>query len=83
MCVYVVQTLLNVSSPPPRRGGGQQPVLALAPSGARGLRGALLEGLRAERLDAVVHLLPDLLQQEHRGQADEDALHPGLQRRRR
>lgn len=66
-----------------RRGSGQKPVFVPRPPGARSLWCALLEGLRAQWLDLVVYLLADLLQQDHRGQADEDSLRPGLQRRRR
>lgn len=66
-------------SSPCRLSGGHQPVLLCASPGAGGLRCSLLQGLRAQWLDAVVHLLSDLLQQECGGEADADALHPGLQ----
>lgn len=61
-----------------RRRGGQKSLLVLPGSGARALWGALLEGLRAQRLDLLVYLFSDLLQQNHRGKADEDTLHSGL-----
>lgn len=63
-----------------RRGGGQKSLFLLPGPGARSLSGAVLEGLRAQRLDVMVFLFSDLLQQEHRGEADEDAFHSGLQR---
>ena len=66
-----------------RRRGGQKSLLVLPGPGARALWGALLEGLRAQRLDLLVYLFSDLLQQNHRGEADEDTLHSGLQRRGR
>lgn len=61
-----------------RRRGGQKSLLVRPGSGARALWGALLKGLRAQRLDLLVYLFSDLLQQNHRGKADEDTLHSGL-----
>lgn len=64
---------------PCRSVGGHQPMLVWASTGACGLRRSLLEGLRAQWLDAMVHVLSDLLQQECGGEANADTFHPGIQ----
>lgn len=61
-----------------RRGGGPGHVLNLPRAWSCALWGALLTGLRPQRLDIMVHVLSDVLQQDRGGQTDEDAVDSGL-----
>ena len=67
----------------PRWAGGEWSMWRDFSPRANPLSSAMFQGLCPQWLDSLVNLLPDLLQQDHRGKTNEDAFDTGLQRRRR